>query len=73
MFKGDVIINGEEYVLFSTQDDYEHPDLETAINCCKKEDWDKIVTEYEDADCMLHKTHIFKMTYEDMKEFFENL
>lgn len=71
IFEGDVIIDGKEYVLYSTQDDYTYCDLETAIKCCTKEDWDKLMKK-ENADCYYYKTNIFFHTYDEIMEYWED-
>ena len=71
IYKGDVIIDGKEMVLYSTISDYEYPDLETAIHCMLKEDWDKIMKE-EDADVRFYKTDIFFRTYDEEMEYWRD-
>ena len=70
IYKGDVIINGEEMVLFSTISDYEYPDLEIAIHVITKEEWDKLMQE-ENADGYFYKTNLFKTTYEEQMEYWK--
>lgn len=65
--KNSVIINGEEYIPFSRDDEYDFESL----SFIKKEDWDYLIEHYED-DMDRYVTHsIFIYTREDIKECIE--
>lgn len=65
--KNSVIINGEEYIPFSRDDEYDFESL----SFIKKEDWDYLIEHYKD-DMDRYVTHsIFIYTREDIKECIE--
>ncbi len=65
--KNSVIINGEEHIPFSRDDEYDFESL----SFIKKEDWDYLIEHYED-DMDRYVTHsIFIYTREDIKECIE--
>lgn len=65
--KNSVIINGEEYIPFSRDDEYDFESL----SFIKKEDWNYLIEHYED-DMYRYVTHsIFIYTREDIKECIE--
>lgn len=67
-----VMIDGKEYVLWTTFDNFRYPDLETAVHICLKEDWDKIHEMYPDADEVFYKFSMFKYDFEELKEIMDD-
>lgn len=65
---GDVTIDGKEYVLWTTYDNFKYPDLETAVHVSLKENWDKIHEMYPDADEIFYKFSMFECDFEELKE-----
>lgn len=64
MYKGTVIINNEEYVLWYWADEY---DMETCVHATPKRVFDKYMKKHHD-DCRLYKHNIFIYDEEDFKE-----
>lgn len=67
-----VTIDGEEYVLFFTESDYQYPDLEVALKVCLKSDFDKMKEKYPDfVEDYIYLVEPFCESCEDLKEIIE--
>lgn len=67
-----VTINGEEYVLFFTESDYQYTDLEVALKVCLKSDFDKMKKKYPDfVEDYIYLVEPFCESCEDLKEIIE--
>lgn len=65
---GIVYVEGKEYVLWATEDDYKYGDLETAVHATPKKDFDELMEKYEDADCYIYPFNIFMVNKKDFEE-----